>query len=159
MFIVWKSFNRISEGSQSCLNFCLSNFLQTESIAVKLHPMGNHMQMYISCTEGTFLFVFGDNSVSIRLNSRYCCPYCWLPIEKVPAERFWRILNELNSLLCKLKFRRLSYVTSEKQNHDLKLAFGLNTRNIEIIKPSPVSVITETGRMPLACTTCTQGLL
>ena len=44
---------------------------------------------------GTFLFIFGDNSVIILLNSRYCFPYCWLPIEKVTADRWvtvqWKV--------------------------------------------------------------------
>ena len=49
------------------------------------------VQLWITCkkclpkTSGAFLFLFGNNTCHICLNSRYCCPYCWLPMEKVSA--------------------------------------------------------------------------
>ena len=43
--------------------------------------------MYYNYTDpaGTFLFVLETMRAIIYINSRYCCPYCSLPIEKVSA--------------------------------------------------------------------------
>ena len=37
-------------------------------------------------TDGELFYLFSETIRSIIcLNSRFCCPHCWLPIEKVPA--------------------------------------------------------------------------
>ena len=43
------------------------------------------MYVFQSCQRELFYSFLEKIRVIIRLNSRYCGPYCWLPIEKVPT--------------------------------------------------------------------------
>ena len=49
--------------------------------------------------------------VIIRLNSRYCCSYCWLSIEKVPAGFIVRIVSTLRSVCQPLNVNILRLVS------------------------------------------------
>ena len=49
--------------------------------------------------------------VIIHLNSRYCCPHCWLPIGKVPADKALKLLTTIISTLISLLTKNQNYGT------------------------------------------------
>ena len=57
-----------------------------------------------------FYLFFEIIRVIIRVNSRYCCPYCWLPIEKVTA-----VTASIVVRYCWISFRILG--TEQSKDH------------------------------------------
>ena len=62
---------------------------QTDRIKISLFSWGiwyfNGLLIYSCSPAGTFLFVFGENTRHYSRQYPLLFPYCWLPMEKVPA--------------------------------------------------------------------------